>query len=73
MVVLMHQMNSSMDSLLLTHSFQVIITFPALDPHMFGPADLEGEGSRVDVACQGTSLQHALTLQTTLNVFCKSN
>lgn len=65
-LVLVHQMKSSMDSLLLTHSFQVVIAFPALGPHVFGPADLEGKGLRVDVACQGASLQHAPTLQTTL-------
>jgi len=50
-VVLMHQVNSSMDSLSLIHSFQVVITFPALDLHLFGTADLEGKCLRGDMAC----------------------
>lgn len=33
-VVLMHRMNSGRDPVSLTHSLQVGITFPALDPHV---------------------------------------
>lgn len=71
----MHQMNSSTDSLLLTHSFQVVIPFSAVDLPVFGPADLEGKGLGVDVACQGGSLQHGLTVQKLLflSVFCKNS
>lgn len=69
-VVLMHQMNLSMNSLSLTHSFQVVITFPVLDPHVFGPFDLEGKGLHVDTVLAA----HSDTANnSSLNIFCKSN
>lgn len=74
-VVLVHQINSSMDSLWLTHSFQVVIPFFTLDLSIFGPTDLEGKGRCAAVACQGASLQHTLTMQKLLflSVVCKNS
>lgn len=67
-------MTSSTDPLLLTYIFQVLIPFFALDLHIFVQTDLEGKGLCVDVACQGASFQHALTMQKLLflSVFCKN-